>query len=169
MSVECRPRLRKVRTGHIDIAKVSTSMVLGYPTIAQCMQLIFEFPKCVALEIETCSVLGHSSKDAEESNIGGSHEPTSHFLRHGKRFILHSYHARRIGPGAFGIVSCVVLNINSYVARWRGRRAEDDVGGCGWWACALSRPLPAKRITTKSRHTLAQGCTLRTVALLLTT
>jgi hypothetical protein len=68
------------------------------------MQLVLEFPKCVALEIEACGVLEHSSKDAEDSNIKGIHEPTSHFLRHGKRFILHSYHALRIGPGAFGMV-----------------------------------------------------------------
>jgi hypothetical protein len=63
------------------------------------MQLVLEFPECVALEIEACCVLEHSSKDALQREIEGSHEPTSHFLRHGKRFIRHSYHALRIGPG----------------------------------------------------------------------
>jgi hypothetical protein len=44
----------KERTRYVDIAIVGAPMVLGYAAIAQRVQLVFEFPKCVALEIEAC-------------------------------------------------------------------------------------------------------------------
>ena len=42
----------------------------------------------------------------------GRHSPTSHFLRHGKRFIFHWYHAFRIAPGAPAMLSLVLPQDN---------------------------------------------------------
>lgn len=64
MSVECRCTLKEARTGDINIAIMCMSTVLRYSAVAQSVQLVLEFPEGVALEIEACGVLEHSSKDA---------------------------------------------------------------------------------------------------------
>jgi hypothetical protein len=48
----------KARTRYLDIAKVSAATIFCDATVAQGMQLVFELPECVALEIEACGVLG---------------------------------------------------------------------------------------------------------------
>jgi hypothetical protein len=89
----------QVRTRYVDIAVLGFAAVLGYAAVAQGVQLVLELPECVALEIKAWGVLEQPCQD-----MLSSHAPTSHFFRHGKRFMRHSYHARRIGPGPGGIV-----------------------------------------------------------------
>jgi hypothetical protein len=106
LSGRCQSEGRKVRTRYLDITIVCASAILCYAAIAQGMQLVLELPEGVAVEIETCAVSEHASKGALCSSREGGHGPTSHFLRHGKRFMRHSYHARRSAPGPWGI--CIV-------------------------------------------------------------
>jgi hypothetical protein len=82
------------------------------------------------------------------------HSPTSHFLRHGKRFIFHSYQALRIGPGAPAIVCLVLLRpISGRADLEDSRRAPVTlgwlrIGGSGCASASISPPLP----TTLSPH-----------------
>jgi hypothetical protein len=93
-----------------------------------------------------------SSKDALRSKMEGAHEPTSHFFRHGKRFIFHSYHALRIGPGPCGIVSLVVLHIISVRRNGEGDAQTHDVTACGWWhASKPATPRHSDQVRSISR------------------
>ena len=89
--------------------------IFGYSPITQGVQSVLELPKGVAMEIKTCNgTLRHRSKDRlEMGRIAERHSPTSHFLRHGKRFIFHWYHALLIGPGAPAIVGASLCRVVS--------------------------------------------------------
>lgn len=82
------------------------STILCYPAVAHGVQGVFEFPKGVAVEIEACNE--YVNTHVKMACLDDSrHLPTSHFFRHGKRFILHWYHARRRAPGPCPWAICV--------------------------------------------------------------